>query len=103
MSENREREAQMNYRFHQCSVPVRSQSQVVSDAVADVLQEHPVFVAWKAVVLHHMHLLILGIFQSLPTACGSSTGSPGWFYRLLLLPFPIALPKSPFWAAGVLN
>ena len=51
----------------------------VSDAVADVLQEHPVFVPWKAGVPHHMHLLILAIFQSLSTACGNSTGSPGWF------------------------
>lgn len=100
-SEDWEWEAQMNYCFHQCCVPVRSDSQVVSDTVADVLQEHLVFVAWKAVVPHHVHFLILGIIQSLPTACGSSTGSPGWFRRLLLLPFPTALPKSPFWAARI--
>lgn len=39
--------------------------------------------------------LILANFQSLPTACGSSTGSPGWFRRLLLLPLCTAMPKSP--------
>lgn len=67
----------------------------MSDAVADVLQEHPVFVAWKAVVPHRVHLSILGIFQSLPTACGSSTGlSPGWFHRLMLFLSPQACPRA---------
>jgi len=99
MSEDQEQEAQMNYFFHQCSVPVRSWSQVVSDAVAVVLQEHPVFVAWKAVVPYHMHLLILDFFQSLHRACGSFTGLPAWFHKLLLLPAPE--PCLTCWTTGL--